>query len=42
MVSALNDRSAVVQARENGAKHYLIKPISREKLLRVVNEVLVK
>lgn len=40
MISALNDRNAVVQARENGAKHYIIKPISMEKLLAVVNEVL--
>ncbi|MDD4600631.1 Chemotaxis protein CheY [bioreactor metagenome] len=42
VVSVLNGRASVIQAIANGARHYIIKPISSEKLLSVVNEVLVK
>lgn len=42
VVTALNGRHIVFQALKNGAKHYVIKPISMEKLLAVVNEVLVR
>lgn len=40
MISALDQRSMVFEALENGAKHYIIKPITIEKVVNVVNEVL--
>lgn len=40
MISALNQKQMVFQALENGAKHYIIKPIESSLLLGVVNEVL--
>lgn len=40
MVSGFNDRNTVIEALKTGAKHYIIKPISKEKLLAVINEVL--
>ena len=40
MVSALNQRNMVFQALELGAKHYLIKPITPETVISVVNKVL--
>lgn len=40
MISALDQRSMVFEALENGAKHYIIKPITIEKVVTVVNEVL--
>lgn len=42
MISALSSKHLVLQAIKNGAKHYVIKPISAEKLLNVVNDVLVR
>lgn len=40
MVSALNQRNMVFEALELGAKHYLIKPITPEAVITVVNKVL--
>lgn len=40
MISALNQKQMVFDALNNGAKHYIIKPIESNKLLRIVNEVL--
>lgn len=40
MVSALNQRNMVFEALELGAKHYLIKPITPESVISVVNKVL--
>lgn len=40
MISALDQKNMVFQALENGAKHYIIKPIVPDNLLRVINEVL--
>lgn len=40
MVSALDQRSMVLDALKEGAKHYIIKPISPEKVIKVVNQVL--
>jgi len=40
MVSALNQRNMVFEALELGAKHYLIKPITSETVISVVNKVL--
>lgn len=42
IISALSSKHLVLQAIKNGAKHYIIKPISAEKLLVVVNDVLVR
>mgnify|MGYP001015467932 FL=1 len=40
MVSAISQRDMVFEALESGAKHYIIKPITREKIISVINEVL--
>lgn len=40
MVSAISQREMVFEALESGAKHYVIKPITRDKLNVVINEVL--
>lgn len=40
MISALDQRSMVFEALENGAKHYIIKPITIEKVITVIDEVL--
>lgn len=40
VISALDQKSMVLEALENGAKHYLIKPVTLEKTIDVVNTVL--
>ncbi len=40
MISALDQRNMVFEALENGAKHYIIKPINPDNVLAVVNTVL--
>jgi DNA-binding NarL/FixJ family response regulator len=40
MISALDQRSMVFEAIQNGAKHYILKPITSEKVLGTINEVL--
>jgi len=40
MISALDQRSMVFDAIQNGAKHYILKPITAEKVLQTINEVL--
>lgn len=40
MVSALDQRSMVLEALKEGAKHYIIKPIDPETVVKVVNKVL--
>jgi DNA-binding NarL/FixJ family response regulator len=40
MISALNQKQMVFEALNNGAKHYIIKPIDPGVLLTVINEVL--
>lgn len=40
IISALNQKQMVFQALNNGAKHYVTKPIEPSKLLGVINEVL--
>jgi len=40
MISALDQKFMVLTAIQNGAKHYIIKPFSTEKVIAVVNEVL--
>jgi DNA-binding NarL/FixJ family response regulator len=39
VISAFDQRSMLFDALENGAKHYIIKPITSEKLLAVVDKV---
>ncbi|MFK7693710.1 response regulator [Paenibacillus sp. HJGM_3] len=40
MISALDQKSMVFEAIQNGAKHYILKPITVEKILHTVEEVL--
>lgn len=40
VISALDQRNMVFEALENGAMHYIIKPITAEKVLTVVDAVL--
>jgi DNA-binding NarL/FixJ family response regulator len=40
IVSALNQKQMVFEALNNGAKHYIIKPIDPSKVIGIVNEVL--
>jgi YesN/AraC family two-component response regulator len=40
MISALDQKFMVLTAIQNGARHYIIKPFSAEKVIDVVNEVL--
>lgn len=40
MISALDQKFMVLTAIQNGARHYIIKPFSSEKVIEVVNEVL--
>lgn len=40
MISALDQKQMVLSAIQNGAKHYIIKPFTVDKVIKVVNEVL--
>lgn len=40
VISAFDQRSMLFEAMENGASHYMIKPITSEKLLTVVDKLL--
>lgn len=40
MVSALDQKNMILLAIQSGAKHYIIKPFTGDKILKVVNEVL--
>lgn len=40
MISALNQKHMVFEAINNGAKHYIIKPIDKEILLKSINNIL--
>lgn len=42
MISALDQKKMVFEALENGAKHYIIKPFASEKVLNIINEVLIQ
>jgi DNA-binding NarL/FixJ family response regulator len=42
MISALDQRSKVYTALRNGAKHYILKPLTTEKIISVIDEVLEK
>lgn len=41
IVSALDQKRKVFEALKNGAKHYIFKPITKEKVLKIVDEVLI-
>ncbi len=40
MISAINQQNSVFEAIESGAKHYIVKPINNEKVLKTIEEVL--
>ena len=40
MISALDQKFMVLTAIQSGARHYIIKPFSSEKVLHVINDVL--
>jgi len=40
MISAINQQNSVFEAIESGAKHYIVKPINNEKVLKTIDEVL--
>jgi two-component system chemotaxis response regulator CheY len=40
MISAMSQKSMVIGAIRNGAKHFIIKPVTIEKVVSVINEVL--
>ncbi|HEX2953913.1 MAG TPA: response regulator [Bacillota bacterium] len=42
MVSAIGEKHHIIEAVGYGAKHYILKPFSPEKVIAVVNEVLSK
>jgi YesN/AraC family two-component response regulator len=42
MISALNQKSMVFDALNNGAKNYIIKPIDPERLLKTISEILIE
>lgn len=42
IISALNQKQMVFEALNNGAKHYVIKPIDPSKVIGVINEVLLE
>lgn len=42
MISSINEKDLVVKAISLGAKSFVLKPMSREKTLQVIDEVLVK
>ncbi|MFP4661078.1 MAG: response regulator [Halanaerobiales bacterium] len=40
IVSAFNQRTKIFEALENGAKHYIIKPITYQKVISIIKTVL--
>lgn len=40
IISALDQKKMVFEALENGAKYYIIKPVTEEKILNAINKVL--
>ncbi len=40
IVSALNQRSSIFEAIQSGAKHYILKPFTYDKVVEIINEVL--
>lgn len=41
MISSLDQKFMVLTALQNGARHYIIKPFTPDKVLKVVNDVLI-
>ena len=42
MLSSLSQKEFVIQAIKSGAKNYLIKPVTKEKIISAVNDILAK
>lgn len=40
MISAMSQKNMVIRAVKNGAKHFIIKPITRDKVIQVINEIM--
>ena len=40
MISAMSQKNMVIRAVKNGAKHFIIKPITRDKVIEVINEIM--
>lgn len=40
MISAVNQKKMVFNAINNGAKHYIVKPIDEKKVINIINEVI--
>ena len=40
MISAINQQNSVFEAIESGAKHYIVKPINNDKVLKTIEDVL--
>lgn len=40
MISAVNQKKMVFNAINNGAKHYIVKPIDSKKVISIINEVI--
>lgn len=40
MISAVNQKNMVIEAIEKGAKHYIVKPIVKEKVVEVLRKVM--
>ena len=40
MLSAINQKALVVEAIEKGAKHYIVKPFTEEKIRAVIDQVM--
>ncbi|WP_054693460.1 response regulator [Syntrophomonas palmitatica] len=41
VISALDEKKMILQALKNGAKQYIIKPVTEEKLLQAIKNVMV-
>lgn len=40
IVSAMNQRASIFEAIQSGAKHYILKPFTYEKVVDIINQVL--
>ncbi len=40
MISAMSQKNMFIRAVKNGAKHFIIKPITRDKVVQVINEIM--
>lgn len=40
MISALEEKNTVLQAIDAGAKYYIIKPVTEQKIIQIIDEVI--